>query len=191
MFDMSTPGSTSGPTDEPVDPTLTFKNTADAESTAADPEPPSTNDAPESSYPARDSAGALDDPENGRRETYSEDTVGETSTTRSQPSSTAAFPTTDPHENLYQSGYSTPIATAERTPAETAPDQPWSAPVEPQESTNRPVRMRTVVFGLVLLVIAGAVLVGQLTDVTVDTGAVVLALMIGCGVLLLVGARRS
>ena len=53
------------------------------------------------------------------------------------------------------------------------------------------VRMRTVVFGLVLLVIAGAVLVGQLTDVTVDAGAVLLALMIGGGLLLLAGARRT
>jgi hypothetical protein len=51
--------------------------------------------------------------------------------------------------------------------------------------------MRTVVFGLVLLVIAGTVLVGQLTDITVNASAVVLALMIGGGVLLIAGARRS
>ena len=51
--------------------------------------------------------------------------------------------------------------------------------------------MRTVVIGLVLLVIAGAVLVDQLTSVTVDAGAVLLALMIGGGLLLIAGARRS
>ncbi len=39
----------------------------------------------------------------------------------------------------------------------------------------RKVRMRTVVLGLVLLVIAGAVLVGQLTDVTVNAGSILLA----------------
>jgi hypothetical protein len=53
------------------------------------------------------------------------------------------------------------------------------------------MRMRTVVIGLVLLVIAGAVLVGQLTDVTVNGTAVLLALMIGGGLLLIAGARRS
>jgi len=55
----------------------------------------------------------------------------------------------------------------------------------------RAVRMRTVVLGLVFLVIAGAVLVGQLTDVTVNGGAIVLALMIGGGLLLIAGARRA
>jgi hypothetical protein len=55
----------------------------------------------------------------------------------------------------------------------------------------RRMRMRTVVLGLVLLVTAGSVLVGQLTDITVDAGAVFLALMIGGGVLLIAGARRS
>lgn len=56
---------------------------------------------------------------------------------------------------------------------------------------RRPMRMPTVVVGLVLLVVAGAVLISELTDVTVDPGAVVLALMIGGGVLLIAGARRS
>ena len=82
------------------------------------------------------------------------------------------------------------------------PESAWSQPVAPPTMTAtqvpvetavpaRVVRMRTVVFGLVLLVIAGAVLVGQLTDVTVDAGAVLLALMIGGGLLLIAGARRS
>jgi hypothetical protein len=66
---------------------------------------------------------------------------------------------------------------------------------ETARTTSAPVRggmrMRTVVLGLVLLVIAGAVLIGQLTDLSVDPGAVVLALMIGAGILLIAGARRS
>ena len=41
--------------------------------------------------------------------------------------------------------------------------------------------MRTVVFGLVLLVIAGTVLVDALTDVSVHAGGVLLALMLGGG----------
>ena len=55
----------------------------------------------------------------------------------------------------------------------------------------RDVRMRTVVFGLVLLVIAGTVLVDVLTDVAVHAGGVLLALMLGGGLLLVAGARRT
>jgi hypothetical protein len=62
---------------------------------------------------------------------------------------------------------------------------------DPESAVRRGIRMRTVVFGLVLLAIAGSVLVAQLTDITIDAGAVFLALMIGCGVLLIAGARRS
>ena len=72
-------------------------------------------------------------------------------------------------------------------PAPTAPEQqPASHPGLPRRS----IRMRTVVLGLVLLVIAGSVLVHQLTDVRVDAGVVILTLMIGVGALLIVGARR-
>jgi hypothetical protein len=53
------------------------------------------------------------------------------------------------------------------------------------------LRMRTVVLGLVLLVVAGAVLLDRLTTISVDPGGVVLALMIGGGLLLIAGARRS
>jgi hypothetical protein len=52
--------------------------------------------------------------------------------------------------------------------------------------------MRTVVLGLVLLVIAGAVAVSRLTDISVDPGAVLLSLMLGGGLLLVVaGLRRT
>jgi hypothetical protein len=64
-------------------------------------------------------------------------------------------------------------------------------PPTEEELGPRTVRMRTVVFGLVLLVTAGAVLVGQITDVTVNAGAILLALMIGGGLLLIAGARRT
>jgi hypothetical protein len=40
-------------------------------------------------------------------------------------------------------------------------------------------------------VIAGSVLVNQLTDVTVNGGGVLLALMVGGGLLLIAGARRT
>jgi hypothetical protein len=80
-------------------------------------------------------------------------------------------------------------ATPEAPDAPEAPT-PSQAP-DPEAAAHRGIRMRTVVFGLVLLAIAGSVLVGQLTDITVDAGAVFLALMIGCGVLLIAGARRS
>jgi hypothetical protein len=35
------------------------------------------------------------------------------------------------------------------------------------------------------------VLVGELTDLNIDLGAIVLAAMIGCGLLLVAGARRT
>lgn len=81
---------------------------------------------------------------------------------------------------------SPPTQAPDPTPAST------SASASPDEQGGRAdIRMRTVVFGLVLLVIAGSVLVGQLTDVTVDAAGVLLTLMVGGGVLLIAGARRS
>jgi len=56
---------------------------------------------------------------------------------------------------------------------------------------RRGVRMRTVVFGLVLLAVAGAVLMAALTEVRVDAASVVLAVMIGAGALLVVSGIRS
>jgi hypothetical protein len=93
-------------------------------------------------------------------------------------------------------------ATAARfsEPATARFGEPESVPeattvLEPDPAANvivrRGIRMRTVVFGLVLMAVAVSVLIGQLTDITVDAGVVVLALMIGCGVLLIAGARRS
>jgi hypothetical protein len=71
------------------------------------------------------------------------------------------------------------------------PSSPVVGEVGSTEPVRRPMRMHTVVLGMVMLVIAGAVLLTELTDVSVDPGAVVLALMIGGGVLLIAGGRRS
>ena len=54
----------------------------------------------------------------------------------------------------------------------------------------RGVRTRTVVFGLILLVVAGCVLISQLTDMHIDPGAVALGLMVVAGLLLIAGGRR-
>lgn len=83
-----------------------------------------------------------------------------------------------------------PAAEAPTTEFSPAPQAHEPGP-DPEAVVRRGIRMRTVVFGLVLLAIAGSVLVAQLTDITIDAGAVFLALMIGCGVLLIAGARRS
>lgn len=52
-------------------------------------------------------------------------------------------------------------------------------------SERRPVRARTVVLGLAALAVAVSVLVGSLTDVRVNGGAVALAVLIGAGAVLL------
>jgi hypothetical protein len=53
--------------------------------------------------------------------------------------------------------------------------------------TRRPVRVRTVVFGLVLLAISVVSLVALLTDVRVDDGVVSVSLLIGAGIALVAG----
>lgn len=53
--------------------------------------------------------------------------------------------------------------------------------------TRRPVRVRTVVFGLVLLAISVVSLVALLTDVRVDGGVVGVSLLIGAGIALVTG----
>ncbi|MFI7588208.1 hypothetical protein ACIB24_14155 [Spongisporangium articulatum] len=99
----------------------------------------------------------------------------------SQPTSdqpTSELPSIDP---------STDPSTAP-PPAETVVPPTHSAIVEP---VTRPLRMRTVVLGVILLAIATLSLIDTTTSMNVDLGTTVLALMIGCGVLLIVGARRD
>lgn len=88
-----------------------------------------------------------------------------------------------------------PVGVPGGQPAAATPYAPAPGPLAAGEDHgvpgHRDVRMRTVVLGLVLLVIAGSVLLGQLAEVTVDAGGVLLALMIGGGLLLIAGARRT
>lgn len=58
-------------------------------------------------------------------------------------------------------------------------------------SERRTLRVRTVVFGLVLLAIAGTTLVGVLTSVSVDGGAVFLVLLVLAGIALLGGGLAA
>ena len=158
--------------DEAPAPTRAFENPDQPTSYAPTDEP--TFDPPDAvRQPPADSeysSGASD---------YASGTAGHPAATGEYPSAT---PGHSPATGEYPSGTGGYSGAAEY-PAGPAAD----AAVPPSPG----VRMRTVVFGLVLLVIAGAVLVGQLTDVTVDAGAVLLALMIGGGLLLLAGARRT
>jgi hypothetical protein len=180
---------------EPVHPTLSFESSTDSEPVTS--EQTTTGDGLErinSTEPQPIFVHQSDEPtDRGTRSTApgTPSTAPETSTMAPGTSGTAAYPGREFGESSSTTGYSTPVTSPQQTLTAAAPDQPWSTPVAPEQPVGRGVRMRTVVFGLVLLVIAGAVLVGELTDITVDAGAVILALMIGCGLLLLVGARRS
>lgn len=58
-------------------------------------------------------------------------------------------------------------------------------------SERRTLRVRTVVFGLVMLAIAGTVLVGVLTNVAIDGGAVFLVLLVLAGIALLGGGLAA
>jgi hypothetical protein len=69
---------------------------------------------------------------------------------------------------------------------------PAAAAAAADDATRtRRARMRTVVLGFVLAVVAITALVGQAADVSVDAGSVAVVLLIGAGLLLLVGAVRS
>lgn len=66
---------------------------------------------------------------------------------------------------------------------------------DPDSVQERPrargLRTRTVVFGLVLLIIAAAVLAATLGDADIDATAFLLVLLIGAGVALLVGGVQA
>jgi hypothetical protein len=205
---MSTPTGTNGnsgdPQDhdqsiEPIDPTLTIdayfekKSTTPTEITSDD--EPTDDETASDHHAVTDHQNVTDDEENSYytsdyphssepEPTYDDGAYAESEPARS------AYPEPDDHQRFSETAaparFSAPntgqTLTAE-APVTTAPD---SVDVGPAA-----MRMRTVVIGLVLLVIAGAVLIGQLTDVTVNATAVLLALMIGGGLLLIAGARRS
>ena len=70
-------------------------------------------------------------------------------------------------------------------PTETFAVQPFAP------DGRRPVRMRTVVVGVVMLAIALVALLNLTTSIHLDPGGVALTLLIVCGVLLIAGARRE
>ena len=76
-------------------------------------------------------------------------------------------------------------------PADTAPaEQPTVAVPQPRQVTPplpRGIRVRTVVFGLVLLAVSVTVLVATLSAVHVDVAAVALAVLIAAGAALVAG----
>ena len=66
-----------------------------------------------------------------------------------------------------------------------APSEDGYSP-EP-EPEHRPPRVGTIVWGLVLAVVGALILTVQLTGVRLDTGMVVLGLLIGAGAALVIG----
>lgn len=72
----------------------------------------------------------------------------------------------------------------------TAPTLPTD-PTVPVAGARRGPRMRTIVFGLVLLAVAVTVLVSALTTVRVDPASVALTVLIGAGALLVMSGIRS
>ncbi|WP_341482251.1 hypothetical protein [Arthrobacter caoxuetaonis] len=55
------------------------------------------------------------------------------------------------------------------------------------EPERRPLRVGTIVWGLVLAAVGGLILVVQLTGVRLDTAMVLLGLLIGAGAALVIG----
>jgi hypothetical protein len=211
MNEMSTPTGTPGtpenPNDNPDDRTVEQQNESVDPTRTFDAyfekSPPSLKKAvpPTETLPETGSASPVQ-PETAYGSADYNDFDDDSRTHDPQPENDSALGASDSRTRVTPagetSGYGQPVHPGP------IPESAWSQPVAPPTMTDtatpapvetaepaRVVRMRTVVFGLVLLVIAGAVLVGQLTDVTVDAGAVLLALMIGGGLLLIAGARRS
>lgn len=55
------------------------------------------------------------------------------------------------------------------------------------EPEHRPLRVGTIVWGLVLAVVGALILAVQLTEIRLDTGMVLLGLLIGAGAALVIG----
>jgi predicted phage tail protein len=60
-----------------------------------------------------------------------------------------------------------------------------------QRPARRSVRVRTVVFGLVMMAVSVVAQVGLLTSVRIDGGVVALTLLIGAGAALLLGGLSA
>ena len=72
-------------------------------------------------------------------------------------------------------------------PAAPEPGASAVAPYQPALPAARGLRMRTLVFGLVLLTVSGTATIRLLTHVHVDYGVVLLVLLLVAGALLLAG----
>lgn len=87
-----------------------------------------------------------------------------------------------------------PVPTLDE-PAAPEPGATAVVPYEPAGPARRGPRMRTLVFGLVLLAVSVTTSLRLLTDVHVDDGIVVLVLLLVAGALLLgggvIGATRE
>ncbi len=76
-------------------------------------------------------------------------------------------------------------------PAVGAPAAPAPVATRGDVAGRQGPRIRTTVFGLVMLAVAGTVLVAQLADIHVDGGAVALVVLVAAGLLLLVGGLAA
>ena len=72
-------------------------------------------------------------------------------------------------------------------PAAPEPGATAVVPYDPAPPVTRGPRMRTLVFGLVLLTVSGTATIRLLTHVHVDYGVVLLVLLLVAGALLLAG----
>jgi len=99
------------------------------------------------------------------------------------PSTPAAAPTSGPAPE--------PAPAPEPPQGPTATQSPAARAVPVAAVERRGVRVRTVVLGVVMLVISVACLVSLLTRVHVDAGVVGLALLVGAGAALLAGGLSA
>ncbi len=79
-----------------------------------------------------------------------------------------------------------PVPTLDE-PAAPEPGATAVVPYDPAPPATRRPRMRTLVFGLVLLTVSGTATIRLLTHVHVDYGVVLLVLLLVAGALLLAG----
>lgn len=59
------------------------------------------------------------------------------------------------------------------------------------ETEHRPLRVGTIVWGLVLAALGGLILAVQLTEIRLDAGLVLLGVLIGAGAALVIGGLIS
>lgn len=83
------------------------------------------------------------------------------------------------------------VSSAPDAPATAAETSPEATPPAPAPRVRRSPRVRTVVFGLVMLAISVVSLVALMTDIQVDGSVVGLGLLIGAGAALVAGGAAA